>query len=213
MLTKAIIEIEDLQGSNVTVVTEKQRAGKPSVSGSKYRFVVQFNPSELEISSSGGVSKIIESVDGGTNKTAPRYENRNKTWLRFRLIFDSADNSDAFLYENINMNMDAATGAGLARNPAAINNLNHKSTPGAATVQYQVEGFIAAIMLGKRKMTFSWGNMSYSGYLNSIDGQYTMFSPTGNPIRAEINIGMLCEFPKYGTMGQWQTQYEKFFKK
>lgn len=38
------------------------------------------------------------------------------------------------------------------------------------------------------KVTFSWGNLNFTGYLTSVNTEYTMFSMEGKPIRAKMDI-------------------------
>lgn len=39
-----------------------------------------------------------------------------------------------------------------------------------------------------KKIAFAWGSISICGILTKLDVQYTMFSPTGIPVRAEASI-------------------------
>lgn len=214
MLAKAIIEIRDEKIESVKTVAANGRMQSAKSSGGKtYRFAVQFNPSELEISSRGKpCTEIVASVAANRRESENRYDIDTETTLKFKLIFDSTDNRDAFLYETAAADSTGSLTGNLAANPSSFYQLTHKSSAKTLTVQYKVEGFLAALMLGKRKMTFSWGNMSYSGVLDSVSGQYTMFNPIGHPIRAEIDIEMICDAPDTkGSMGQWESQYTEFF--
>lgn len=82
------------------------------------------------------------------------------------------------------------------------------------TVQQQVEGFLAAIRnQHTRRVNFIWGNLRYSGVLNSIQACYTMFRPDGRPIHAEIQVGLLCMDEKQGQeQGRWKKCYHDLVK-
>lgn len=88
-------------------------------------------------------------------------------------------------------------------------------------VQKQVEGLMSAISDEcTRFVVFTWGNMSYEGYLNSIEAKYTMYDTTGRPMRAEMNLSIRL----YGAsqlrstspdrpLGYWQSEYDALISK
>lgn len=84
-----------------------------------------------------------------------------------------------------------------------------------ASVQQQVEGFMAAIRNEHtRKVSFIWGNLRYSGTLNNIQASYTMFRPDGTPVHAEVQMGLLCMDEKQGQeeQGWWNKCYQNLVK-
>ncbi len=83
------------------------------------------------------------------------------------------------------------------------------------TVKPQVEGFIAALRNPRtRHITFAWGKMCYTGILNSVDINYTMFSYYGRPIRAEVAMSIVCidDNLESDNMGSWQKYYMETFQ-
>lgn len=85
-------------------------------------------------------------------------------------------------------------------------------------VQKQVEGLMSAISdEATRLVVFTWGDMSYEGYLDSMEAKYTMYDTTGRPMRAEMNLSIRL----YGAtlfrtasptrpLGYWQSEYDAF---
>ncbi len=76
------------------------------------------------------------------------------------------------------------------------------------------EGFVAALRNPlTRKVEFHWNKMTYAGILNMVDVEYTMFSIYGEPLRAEVNIGLLCVDEEIGQndMGYWHNAYKTVF--
>ncbi len=146
------------------------------------KFTVQFNPASIYISGRAGGRVPISNYGNigdkqpGTIEYKPLDPYVN---VGFTVIFDDTNIGDAF--------MQGAWG------PTTIaKNVTTAAVGHDYTVQPYVEGFLAALRNEEhRTMIFQWGNIRYMGVLNSISGRYTMFSKTGSPIRAEVQIGML----------------------
>lgn len=238
MLQKAVIEIinEKPEEIKVTGAKEKNMPGmntknlnnkaanalknqsvtEASGSGTeKVRFVVQFNPSELRITAEGQQDSNTYFADAsGTGKTIAANPLSSRARVHFKLIFDDTDNEDAFQSEHAVLHPEELKkGAGnYLKTPGQILRAREaKRQQKERTVRSQVEGIMAALRSEhKRKVRFIWGNLSYSGFLNTIQAEYTMFNPEGSPVRAEVQIGILCMDAKLeqGNMGQWHKHYE-----
>lgn len=82
------------------------------------------------------------------------------------------------------------------------------------SVKEDVEAFIAALREERtREVEFSWGKMLYCGIMNMVDVTYTMFSKAGRPVRAEMNVSMLCvdEGLAAGEESSWSKHYKDAF--
>jgi len=183
----------------------------PSWLGDKKRFEVKFNPSQLSFQVYGGnkvykndLAKSNTNENGNVSITyqdmAPRIQ------MNLQLVFDDYERTQAFMTEKF-----SDTSAALR---TVINGAVSAKTQKTYSVRPQVEGFIGALRNDyTRKITFYWGNMSYSGVLTSVSAEYTMFSTDGNPIRAHVNLGILCtdESISDNYMGQWQESFKKVF--
>lgn len=198
----------DQIGEGADALTSALKGGE--ISGKK--FTVPFNPSTLQIIARGGGRAPISNYGTvGTNQ-AGRIEYRALDpyiTVNFTLQFDAENNADAFMEERFTIG--ATT---LAKN--VVTAIRGKEY----TVRPQVEGFLAALRdEDHRNMIFQWGNVRYTGVLNSVYAQYTMFNTAGNPIRAEVQLSMLmASTPKNSMDGAsyldyWKNRYEEILNK
>lgn len=227
-VTKAVIEIEDnrirdveiapmqsgfgvksnLTG-NIKLVSAQElpeavnslRSMAESAVGTKKTFTVRFNPSKLTLQAQGGgmVAKTNFAANG--TSTVEYASMTPHIQLGVELIFDDASNADSFLSEKLSAGGMVRTGIDVVRNKTH-------------SVQPQVEGFIATLRNPyTRNVTFHWGTMSYSGVVNYLNAEYTMFSISGHPVRATVSMGILCvdETVRDGNMGQWGEYFRTAF--
>lgn len=186
----------------------------PNAAGTiKKSMKVQFNPSTITIQAIGGGKSQITNFAGDTSDKGTGSKSISYSTLQPRitvtipLIFDAENNADAFLQDKLIMS------------PTSV--LKNMATAAATifggvefSVQKQVEGLVAVLRNEyTREITFSWSEMSYKGLINGVNAQYTMFSPTGKPIRAVVNLTILCVDTtiKQGDMGQWEDRYNDCF--
>lgn len=170
-------------------------------------FYVQFNPNELSLSGyGGGLASKTDFSEKGNSITFDKADVR--ITLNVRLIFDKVDPQDAFMADKANTSTTAmATGAA----KAALTAKGKKDN----SVQTEVEGFIAALRSKyTRRITFHWGTMTYTGILNRVSAQYTMFNVQGLPVRAFVNLSLVCadEAVSPSSMGMWQAYYQELFE-
>ena len=173
----------------------------------KKNFTVQFNPSELTLSGYGG-GRIAKTNFAAQEQKLSFGKMDVRITLNVKLIFDQVDPQSAFLADRINTSY-STIGTGIAK--AVAKGL---SKTVQKTVQTQVEGFIGALRSPyTRQITFSWGTMSYSGVLNRVASQYTMFNTTGEPVRATVDLSLVCVDSSVdaGNMGHWGEVYERAF--
>lgn len=187
----------------ITQLTQKAVQEKPK----KKRFRVKFNPSQVTFMGIGGSQiekkdyvKSEGKVDISYQEMKPRIE------MRLSLIFDDYERTEAFMLEKV------TDTAAIAR--TGVDAVVTAATGKTYSVRPQVEGFMGALRNSyTRKVNFYWGKMKYSGELTEISAEYTMFSTDGNPIRANVNVGILLVDGElsYQSMGQWQLSYQKVF--
>ena len=170
-------------------------------------FHVQFNPSELSLSGYGG--GLTQKTDFSEGANGISFEKADvHISLNVKLIFDKVDPQDAFMGDKLNTS-PMAIGTGIAKGV-----LTHKGKK-ENSVQTEVEGFIAALRSKyTRRITFHWGTMNYTGILNRISSQYTMFNVLGEPVRAYVSLSLVCADEKISpkSMGIWQKYYEQLFE-
>lgn len=146
-------------------------------------YIVGFNPSSLNIHAIGGGRFSKNNYAQGGNTTSDFAAMNPRLQLDFKLYFDAHVNREWIETR-------------------------------AFSVQPEVEAFIAALRdEGTREIEFAWGKMVYTGVVNMVDATYTMFSTYGCPIRAEMNVTMLCvdEGLAHGDESTWAEHYEEAF--
>jgi hypothetical protein len=175
---------------------------------SRKLFQVQFNPSTLTFTGYGGgmVSKMdyTSKTEGKAITLEPA---STRIVMNVSLIFDKVDPQDAFMADKL---LPSATSVvtGAAK---AVKTIAGKADH---SVQTEVEGFIAALRSTRTtRLTFHWGKMNYTGVLNRVSAQYTMFNVLGVPIRAVVNLSMVCADQEVSpsSMGAWQKYYNEAF--
>lgn len=210
--SKTFINSSDQLSDALTNVTlsKPRKEGQQRYGGSVKQFQVQFNPSELQIEGYGGgrmatVNFSDLQKDGSDNVTY----NAASVRINFsvKLLFDNMDANDCFLSAKTNIAPSELVKSGAK---LALSALNKKMT-----VQQEVEGLVAALRSPHtRLISFNWGDMCYSGILNRVASQYTMFNASGEPVRAVVQLSLICadQSNAPGSMGAWKTAYEKAFK-
>lgn len=172
-------------------------------------FTVQFNPSDLTVSGYGG-GMVAKTDYGGQNTTGSvSVEPADvRISMNVRLVFDKVDPQDAFMADKINLSTTSLVTGAVKAGLSAVGKKDN-------SVQTEVEGFIAALRSPfTRRITFQWGKLSYSGTLNRVSAQYTMFNVSGQPVRAFVMLSLICadqEVSPY-SMGMWQARYDEAFK-
>lgn len=179
------INLEDTKANNLgkNVGIEKVAAsGNGTISGKK--FTVQFNPASIQIVGRGGGRAPISNFGAIGENQPGKIEYRALDPyinVNFTVMFDAMNNADAFMEERFTL------GATTLVKNAATAIVGHEYT-----VRPLVEGFLAALRdEDHRTMIFQWGTLRYEGILNAVFARYTMFNTAGNPIRAEVQLGML----------------------
>ena len=128
--------------------------------------------------------------------------------MSVKLLFDRMDPGDCFLSAKTNVSFSSD-----------VTSVVKSVTRGFAgksklTVQEEVEGLIAALRSPyTRCITFNWGDMSYEGVLNRVASQYTMFDSSGEPVRAVVQLSLICADEKVSpnSLGSWQDAYDTAF--
>lgn len=191
-----------------------QNLANTTLKGSKRQFQVQFNPSDLQIEGHGGGRMVTTSF----NNAKPEDKNGSGSInfipvpiyisLNVKLLFDRMDPNDCFLSAKTNV-APSEMGKSLIKTGLNAFGKNKKMT-----VQQEVEGLIAALRSPyTRCITFQWGDMSYTGVLNRVSAQYTMFNSSGIPVRAVVQLSLICadETVSPNSLGTWKDAYETAF--
>ena len=159
------------------------RRGKDLINFVKYKsdwdyFEFQYNPETINLSSQVGSCVVKQGPpESGLNQLA-RANHPAQTRMRFRMHFCDINNANAFMQDK------------LIVAPSAI----VKDIAGLIctySVQTPVEGLVSLItQYATRQAIFVFGDVVFFGEIESVNAQYTMFSPDGNPIAATVEMSI-----------------------
>lgn len=162
-------------------------------------FELPFNPSSIRIDAmAGGMRPVVSTKGTVMQPLDPRIQ------VSFTAYVDEVNSADAFLFERV----DRSGVVGIAKT------VYHVVKNEEYSVTAYVEGLLAALRdTGRSQIWFLWGDMKYGGTLNNVSAKYTMFNPSGNPIKAEIAIRIMCISTEKKTMkAEWESKYENAMK-
>lgn len=186
-------------GNKLSALDAKIReAAKGDLEGNIY--MVQFNPATIRISAVGGGNFAVASYGG--SGAGVNFQGLNaRIDVSMTLILDAVNNKEAFGQDKLIAEpVEIAKGAAAGVMTAAGKNYS---------VQQQVEGFHAAMrIMDYTKVKFIWGGSVLEGGLTRVNSRYTMFSPTGSPIRAEMGITITC---LGDAVKKWKQAYDHEF--
>lgn len=165
---------------------------------SRKTYTVRFNPSELSINAVGGGKVARTNFDDSGQSKVEYVPMDVNIQLTVRLVFDDMRVTDSFMNE-------------IATPVNGAHKIYHAARETRNSVQAQVEGFIAAMRSEyTRRVTFYWGKLAYTGVLNYMNSEYTMFSIHGRPVRAHVDIGILCSDKSDG-LKFWEDRFDDAF--
>lgn len=203
---EGISPVSVIEAALENVQSPVQLPPRVSVPATTKIFHVKFNPNELTLSGqvAGGKTK----TDFSKGKTIGYGVSSDRITMSVKLIFDKVDPQDAFMADKLTLSASSAV-TGLIKANAV------KKGKKDYSVQKEIEGFLAALRSpDTRDIVFHWGKMSYSGLLERVSAQYTMFNVTGQPVRGVVNLTLLCVDSRVSpaSMGVWQAQYDAAFQ-
>ncbi len=181
-----------------------ENGAPPSYPGSQDRTLrVQFNPSELTLNASA-VPKSEQ--DGTTGRSRTMAVEDAKLNLTVMLYFDDMQTYDAFMWDKFTAGF---TAQGVSNAVKMGKDAVGKGT--VHSVQGQVEALVAALRNPyTRSISFRWADFAFIGQLNTIRANYTMFSPSGRPIRAQVLLRIQHEMDPNMLYG-WYDSFERAF--
>lgn len=176
-----------------------------SYSGSQDRTLkVQFNPSALTLNASVAPKSKKDATSGASRTMAVEDARLN---LTVQLYFDDMDTYDAFMWDKFTLGLSAQTAA----NAVKLGKDVFTDQKTVHSVQSRVEAFIAALRNPyTRTISFRWADFVFIGTLNTVKAQYTMFSPSGRPIRAKVLLRIQHEM-RPAMLRAWYDSFENAF--
>lgn len=167
------------QIANANSVFNASTIKKKLIGSDFHCFEFQYNPETIHMGTQAGSFMNRQGVpDSGINQVTMT-NIPAQTNINFRVKFNKVNNKDAFAYDKLHVQ----TGADLAQ---AV-----EGAVSTYTIQPQVDGLLSLFSQNTANhVVFIYGNMIFAGELENISAQYTMFSPTGHPIAAELDMSI-----------------------
>lgn len=143
---------------------------------------VQYNPNSIYLDTVAG--RQVKYSGGGLGSASDNQITQImqpvSTNMSFQLVFDDMNPSDAFM-----INSFSVTGGLVSK----VGNLVKKATGEGHSVKKQMDGLMALLTCdATRQVVFFWSKMSFRGEVTSVNSRYTMFNPSGNPIRGVVEL-------------------------
>lgn len=167
---------------------------------------VQYNPNAISFSGTQG--RIHRSDVGGQNQFQ-QMDMPVETVMRVQLTFDDTNIKDAFMFEKLSI-------TNLGGIVQTVENIAGMAT-GGYSVQDLSEVFVGAMVRpSTRWVAFVWNKMIFWGELTSVQVRYTMFNPSGNPIRSNVSLRIRQDAQPgekpYQTEKTWEKAFNQMFK-
>lgn len=165
---------------------------------------VQYNPSSLTIRANAREVQI-KSMQQSIDSSALIQQNRPPSVvLSVTLIFEAINPQDAFMADKFRISA-GDTASAIRGGIAAAQKTN--------TVKNHINGLIGMILNhDTRKVTFLWRDMSFTGCVEEINSDYTMFNMAGNPIRGSVTMNIVQSLSGPEELGVWNNAFDNNFK-
>lgn len=124
-------------------------------------FYVQFNPSELSLVHTTGKYHKVTNDDKNDNNSSVDQQNTEEVSLTLKLFFNTFESTSQTTYQDVRELMKPFK----------------EFCNYGITDEKQME-----------KICFHWGTMNIIGFLTAYQETYSIFSPDGKPVRAEVSL-------------------------
>lgn len=164
---------------------------------------VQYNPATLELQGNADNIPYIQmqqNIDAGVPN---QKERPPMVSLTVELYFDAMNPRDAFMFDKLRLSAgDVASTVTRAK----------QAFSGGYTVQHQTNGLLATVFRPEtRVVTFAWGDMAFTGVLFEMQADYTMFSPSGRPVRSKVRLNIAQQVDAKVDCDYWDKAMDKVF--
>ena len=151
---------------------------------------VQYNPSSISFQANADAT-AFKSLRTNEDSHVPLQNNRPPAvTMSLQLIFDQVNLRDAFMTWKSIIRLGT----------------DHFS------VRAQTNALIAMVMRDQtRNVTFKWANTTFTGEVTEAQAQYTMFSPSGEPIRSTIRLSISQELSTKADTSYWDKAFDACF--
>ena len=170
------------------------------------KFKVQYNPATIRLYSVNGKVQSRKGEEGIDKLSVYNFSGKSK--LSFDLIFDDCDNMDAFTLNEIsNINVTSAINKGW-------NALGHGKS--GYSVRKRMDAIMSLLSsAATQQVVFFWANMAFRGTITDVGNKFTMFNPSGNPIRGEMHLELTQDKQNVQMNydeSYWDNAFQKCFK-
>jgi hypothetical protein len=163
---------------------------------------VQFNPSSVRFDANAESMEAKYMEDNFDSAIPNRQSRRASVVMTVDLIFDAVHTKDAFWGDKYRISPSDTVAAA---------NAIAQTFVGGFTVQKQTQALIAAMMdVDTRRIAFIWADMSFVGVLSEVQARYTMFSPSGKPIRSTVTLSLQQDLED-SEVKQWNKAFDDFW--
>lgn len=164
---------------------------------------VQYNPASLELQGNADTIPYIQmqqNIDAGVPN---QKERPPMVALTVELYFDAMNPQDAFMFDKLRLSVGAVVNA--------VKRAGKMET-GGYTVQHQTNGLLATVLRPEtRLVTFAWGDLAFTGVLFEMQADYTMFSPSGRPVRSKVRLNIAQQVDANVDAVYWDKALDKVF--
>lgn len=186
-------------------------AKKALFNGYKY-YEFQYNPETIDLSGQQGSFMARQGAPSSGLNELSMTNIDAETKLAFKVIFDQVNSHDAFMADKLRL----TSGTDILNTITMFCN--------TYSVQGDVDGLLAITTQPvTRRVIFCFGRMFFSGEVEAVTARYTMFSPSGRPVAAEVDFSIRqsrncqvkttqAELNQYDN-GYWDRAVEDFFGK
>lgn len=174
--------------------------------GSYMPVQVQYNPNAISFSGTQG--RIRRSGVGGQDQFQ-QLDVPVETVMSVELTFDDTNIKDAFMFEKLSV----TNLGGIVQTVEDV----RRMFKGGYSVQDLSEVFVGAMVRpSTRWVAFVWNKMIFWGELTSVRVRYTMFNPSGSPIRSKVTLRIRQDAQPgknpYATEKTWEKAFDQMFK-
>ena len=197
------ISSQSMQGFR-KAATAAENAGLNFNDPSKTKtFTVHFNPAKLQIYAS---TVPVKKPDAQGKEVINDSPTKASMVLTTTLFFDEMNVYDSFMVDKFTMGASVSGVMNIASSIAK--NTGKKKW----SVRDEVEGLIAALRNPyTRNVSFRWADFAFTGQLKTVTAQYTMFSTSGEPVRAQVTLQINHEMDDV-YLSKWYQEYDAAIK-
>ena len=178
-----VVDKAALLMSSASRKAEKVATATAMISSGFVPFDVQYNPASIRMQTQGGTIKKYTAMGEATSNAFHSVDKASATTMSVQLIFEDINEMDAFPSTTLSQpNVNASNVANMATAGVI-------KAMGGYSVRRKVEGLISLLLMERtRQVIFVWNDIFFHGKVISVNANFNMFNPSGNPIKATVEM-------------------------